>query len=152
MISVLYVLLVLKFSKSLMFTNWKKKCMYTLCCKWLSAIFAVSCDQVILNALCKVIQLFLYNLIEQVSSEVKRLGTTKFVPLRAMQTYGAVEVWLPQFLTFTLDADECSASRLGRFARDTHWIGGQVGPRAGRGTSKAQQWLNPNTNLAAVPS
>jgi hypothetical protein len=42
----------------------------------------------------------------------------------------------PHILNIGTDGDERSASRFGRFAveeivRDTHWIGGWVGPRFG---------------------
>jgi hypothetical protein len=53
-----------------------------------------------------------------------------------MKMCGGVEIYLHVFLTSALDGGEWSASRPGCFtprekARDTHCIGGWVGPRAG---------------------
>jgi hypothetical protein len=53
-----------------------------------------------------------------------------------MKAYWGVELWLHAFLTSTVDVDEWSASRFGRFtlrgrAPGTHWIGGCVGPSDG---------------------
>jgi hypothetical protein len=48
-----------------------------------------------------------------------------------MKTYkGSGGIDLP-FLTSTLDGGDWSASRPGRLATGTHWIGGWVGRRAG---------------------
>jgi hypothetical protein len=48
-----------------------------------------------------------------------------------MKTYGGVYVQIHVFLTSALVGGEWSASRPGRFALGTHWIGGWVGPRTG---------------------
>jgi hypothetical protein len=55
---------------------------------------------------------------------------------KVLGTYGAVDVENHVFLTSALVAGEWSASHPGRFtpgerASATHWVGGQVGPRAG---------------------
>jgi hypothetical protein len=53
-----------------------------------------------------------------------------------MKAYGGVDVWIHIFLISALVGGEWSASRPCRFtpgerAPGTHWIAGEVGPRAG---------------------
>jgi hypothetical protein len=58
-----------------------------------------------------------------------------------MKAYGGVDVYIHIFLTSALGESEWSASRLGRFIRDTHWIGGWVDPRAGLDDVKKWNFL-----------
>jgi hypothetical protein len=49
-----------------------------------------------------------------------------------MKVYMGVHIEIHIFLTSALFGSEWSASRPSRFTPGTHWIGGWVGPRAGR--------------------
>jgi hypothetical protein len=58
-----------------------------------------------------------------------------------MKTYGGMDVQIHIFLTSPLAGGEWSASRPGRFAPGTHWIGGWVDPRAGLDDVEKRKFL-----------